>query len=263
MRDRRAIIAMTSGRQSDTGDPALAGSAVAAPDIETSSADYASRFRGPAGRYLLDVQARSVASALEGLPPGRALDVGGGHGQLVQPLKALGWQVTVQGSSPECERNLRELHGVRDCEFLRGNLFELPVADRSFDLVIAVRLLSHVEDWPGLLAEMCRVAHRAVVVDYPSSTGLNALTPLLFGLKRSLEGNTRSYTSFSRAQLCGEFAKHGFTRQREVKQFFLPMVAHRLGKGSAPLRAAERLCRGTGLTAWAGSPVILRVDRTA
>ena len=186
-RDRRAIIAMTSGRQSDTGDPALAGSAVAAPDIETSSADYASRFRGPAGRYLLDVQARSVASALEGLPPGRALDVGGGHGQLVQPLKALGWQVTVQGSSPECERNLRELHGVRDCEFLQGNLFELPVADRSFDLVIAVRLLSHVEDWPGLLAEMCRVAHRAVVVDYPSSTGLNALTPLLFGLKRSLD----------------------------------------------------------------------------
>jgi len=124
-----------------------------------------------------------------------------------------------------------------------------------------VRLLAHVPDWQRLLAELCRVARHAVVVDYPSKSGLNALTPLLFGLKKSYEGNTRTYLSFTHSELRAEFVRHGFESRRVVKQFFLPMVAHRLGKGSAPLRWAEGFCRASGLTALAGSPVILRMDR--
>ena len=239
--------------------PIIGGST--APDVETSSADYARRFSGPAGEFLLDVQARSVQRVLGDLKPGTALDVGGGHGQLVDPLRSMGWQVTVHGSDDACARNLRELHGKHDCTFLRGSLFALPVADQSFDLVVAVRLVSHVDDWPRLLGEMCRVARRAVVIDHPSKFALNALTPMLFGVKKSLEGNTRPYLSFSRKELMAEFARHGFGQEREVKQFFMPMAVHRLGRGALPFRAAEAVFRSTGLTALAGSPVILRVDR--
>ena len=236
-------------------------SIVTMPDVESSSAEYARRFAGSAGRYLLDVQANSVTRALQGLTPGTVLDVGGGHGQLVAPLGRLGWTVTVHGTDVVCERNLRELHGQRDCDFMQGDLFALPAADRSFDMVIAVRLLPHVTDWPRLVSEMCRVARHTVVLDYPSKSGLNSLTPMLFGLKKSLEGNTRTYASFSRDELSREFASHGFRFEREVKQFFLPMVVHRVGKGSAALRGLESLFRRSGLTAMAGSPVILRMDR--
>jgi SAM-dependent methyltransferase len=231
------------------------------PDVETSSAGYARRFSGPAGRYLLGVQSRSVREALRGLPPGKALDVGGGHGQLVDLLRELGWEVTVQGSTAECGRNLRELHGKKDCPFRESDIFSLPAADGEYDLVIAVRLISHVEDWPRLVREMCRASRGAVVIDYPAKSALNVLTPLLFGLKKSLEGNTRTYTSFSGAQLGEEFSRHGFARPRSIKQFFMPMVVHRVGKGAAPLRAAEAVFRALGLTALFGSPVILRVDR--
>jgi len=231
------------------------------PDIETSSADYASRFSGRAGEYFLEVQAQTVSDALAGLTPGTVLDVGGGHGQLVDPLTRLGWEVTVHGTSAECERNLRELHGKRDCAFLQGRLFDLPVADRSFDAVVAVRLFAHVPDWPRLVAEMCRVARHAVVIDYPSKSGLNALTPLLFGVKKSYERNTRTYLSFTHDELAAEFARHGFGVKRAVKQFCLPMVAHRAAHGSAPLRWVERANRVSGLTALIGSPVILRLDR--
>ena len=237
--------------------------ALEAPDIETSSADYARRFGGAAGAYLLDVQANCVARALAGLTPGTALDIGGGHGQLVDPLRQMGWRVTVHGSSEACAHNLRELHGKRDCPFLQGDLFALPARDRSFDVALAVRLLPHVEDWPRLLAEMCRVARFAVLVDYPSRRALNAFTPLLFGVKRSIEGNTRSYRSFSGAELAAVFARHSFSVNREVKQFALPMVIHRAGGDSWLLRSAERVFRGVGLTALAGSPVILRADRSA
>lgn len=231
------------------------------PDIETSSADYARRFAGAAGKYLLAEQTRAVKSILSGLPVGTVLDMGGGHGQLVDLLQEAGWRVTVHGSDPVCEENLRKLHGKGTCAFLHSDLFSLPVPDKSFDLVIAVRLLSHVNDWRRLVAEMCRVSRRTVVTDYPSKYAFNALTPMLFGLKRSLEGNTRTYSSFSRSELATEFGLNAFPRTRQVKQFLLPMVVHRMGKGSMPLRAAEAVCRATGLTALAGSPVIIRADR--
>jgi hypothetical protein len=179
----------------------------------------------------------------------------------VNTLTAFGWQVTVHGSAPECERNLRELHGHRDCKFIQGDLFALPFADRSFDLVTAVRLVSHVEAWQRLFAEMCRVAGKWVVIDYPSTAGLNALTPLLFGVKKGFEGNTRSYRSFSRREIESAFAANGFRRGRMRKQFFLPMVVHRALDSSAPVRLAESVSRAIGLTALGGSPVILRADR--
>lgn len=231
------------------------------PDVETSSDDYARRFQGSAGRYLLSIQADAVARALQGVPPGNALDVGGAHGQLVEVLRALGWQVTVHGTSAECEANLRRRHF--GCTFLRGPLHALPAADRSFDLVVAVRLLPHVTHWSQLVGEMCRVSRRTVLFDYPSKGGLNALTPLLFGVKKSIEGNTRDYRSFSRHELDVELQRHSFEIERQVKQFFLPMVVHRVGRAALPLRAAEQVCRFSGLTALAGSPVILRAGRAA
>src|SRR5690606_5258377 len=228
---------------------------------ETSSAGYANRFAGPAGEYLLQTQSQAIEQVLRGLPPGRALDVGGGHGQLVPLLRRLGWQVTVHGTDVRCAHNLRDIHGLTDCDFVQGGLFQLPAADRSFDLVIAVRLVSHVEQWPRLLAEMCRVASRAVVIDYPTRGGMNSTSGSLFGLKKAVERNTRTYLSFSHAQLQQALAAQGFDSPRRVSQFVLPMVAHRLGKGSAPLRFVESLCRATGITALVGSPVILRMDR--
>jgi glycosyltransferase involved in cell wall biosynthesis len=233
-----------------------------APDIETSSAGYARRFSGKAGAYMLAVQTRALHRALSGCAPGRALDVGGSHGQLVDPLRALGWSVTVSGSSAECEHNLRELHGKRTCDFVRANILELPFPDSSFDLVISVRLLSHVQDWGRLLEQMCRVSARWVLIDYPSSFGANALTPLLFSVKKGLEGNTRLYRSFSRRELERAFAPHGFRTGVVAKQFVLPMALHRALGSAAPLRLAESVSRAVGLTALVGSPVILRVDRT-
>ena len=232
-----------------------------APDIETSSADYARRFAGRAGRYLLEEQTRAVVSVLRGLPKGSALDVGGGHGQLVDPLRSLGWTVTVHGSDDVCARNLRDLHGKHDCSFVRGDFYSLPFADRSFDLVIAVRLLAHVTDWRRLLAEMCRVARRAVAVEYPSKAALNALGPMLFSFKKRLEGNTRTYASFWPQELRIQLRSLGFAPRAQVKELCLPLVLHRALNASAPLRLAESAMRVAGLTKLIGSPVILRADR--
>lgn len=231
------------------------------PDIETASEDYASRFRGAAGAYFIETQDRSVRHAMHGLSGARVLEVGGGHGQLVKVLGELGCALTAFGSDPVCHERMAARHPGVSIPCVTGDVARLPFADRSFDVVIAVRLISHIERWPALIAEFCRVADRAVVLDYPSRYSLNVLTPLLFALKQGVEKNTRTYLSFTRRQLAREFAQRGFTFTRAYPQFFLPMFVHRALHSPPLLRKMEDLMRMAGLTRLLGSPIVFRAER--
>jgi len=231
------------------------------PDIETSSADYATRFAGAAGQYFLDRQAETIAKLLVDGCGTTVLDVGGGHGQLTSVLLSAGFNVTIVGSSEDCFSRLAGDVRVRDVSFITGDMLELPFSEQSFDLVISVRLVSHIRDWPKLLQEFCRVAKHTVIIDYPSKVGVNALGPLLFKLKKRVERNTRTYTSFHKKDLARELDKNAFEIKETRGQFFLPMVVHRATNGSGLLRALEHVFAITGITKFLGSPILLRADR--
>ncbi|MBA3562401.1 MAG: class I SAM-dependent methyltransferase [Gammaproteobacteria bacterium] len=231
------------------------------PDIETASADYASRFQGRAGQYFLDTQTAAIEDVLSDFDGRSVLDVGGGHGQLTELLLKRNYDVTILSSDERCYERFRGIHPHVNVRQDVGNLLALPYPNQAFDLVISVRLLSHIERWPRLLAEFARVSSRSLVVDYPSKWSLNALTPLLFALKKRIEGNTRTYTSFTAGELAGVLAEHGFAPARASKQFFLPMFVHRALDANAVVRAADTASRAVGLTHLLGSPVILRADR--
>jgi ubiquinone/menaquinone biosynthesis C-methylase UbiE len=187
------------------------------------------------------------------------LDVGGGHAQLTPLLKALSREVVVLGSDARSLERIRR--DFPDCATATGDLLDLPFEPRSFDLVIAVRLLPHVQNWTRLLAELCRVARSTVIVDYPRTTGFNRLTPLLFPVKKRLEGNTRTYRNFRDAELDEVLRLCGFEPRAREAQFLLPMVVHRRANGLAPLRAIEHAAKLMRVTRSLGSPVILRADR--
>jgi 2-polyprenyl-3-methyl-5-hydroxy-6-metoxy-1,4-benzoquinol methylase len=228
-------------------------------DLETSSEDYARRFSGEVGKYFLDLQTRITLDLLAPWPGARVLDIGGGHGQLAQPLVESGYRVTVAGSSLACQDRLRRLLPEGGYEFRAGNLLALPFEDKSFEAVISFRLLPHLESWPGLIAECCRLAASAVIVDYPDIRSINIFSKIFFGLKKAVEKNTRPFSCFSRQELIREFSAHGFGRPLFRPEFFLPMALHRAMKTAALSRLAESACRRLGLTVLWGSPVILRV----
>ena len=116
-----------------------------APDVETSSEAYARRFAGPVGEYFLAVQAETVLCPPGWFPRARVLDVGGGHAQLAPPLAARGYQVTVAGSSEACRARLDRLPGLSPSSAC--DLERLPFPDRAFDVVLAFRLLTHLDGW--------------------------------------------------------------------------------------------------------------------
>lgn len=239
------------------------------PDIETSSDGYARRFDGPVGRFLLDSQEQAVDRLLgpkpgQGQTPQTVLEVGGGHGQLTPMLLRRGCRVWVQGSRATCADRLqplmREDAGQR-LRFVASNLWSLPFRDGAFDAVIAIRLMAHVERWRELLAEMARVCRHRLLIDYPPRSGANVLEPLLFSVKRRLEGNTRPYFCYTDQELTGALRALGFDRIHVERQFGVPMVVHRTLRRPAASYALERLSRSIGATRLLGGPALLMAER--
>lgn len=234
----------------------------AAPDVETSSDDYARRFSGPVGDWFLSVQERACLDFVRPWRGGRVLDVGGGHAQVAVPLAREGFAVTVLGSAPACRARLDQAatRGGVKVAFEAGSVVELPYADGSFDVVVSFRLLPHVVRWRRLVSELCRVARHAVVVDYAPLVSANVLAPLLFCVKKGIERNTRHYLMFLDQDVRRAFRSSGYEVTGRFNQFFVPMVVHRaLGRPALSARA-EEAARRLGLTRLLGSPVVVRAE---
>jgi SAM-dependent methyltransferase len=230
-------------------------------DVETSSEDYARRFEGPVGRFFLEVQARATRELLAGWPGATVLDVGGGHGQVAGPLADAGYQVTVAGSDPSCRARVASLVDAGRARFETVDLLNLPFPDESFDVALSYRLLSHVTRWPDLARELCRVARRAVLVDYPTFRSVNAAAEPLFALKKGVEGNTRPFTVFRDTEIEATFAAHGFHPTGRRPQFFWPLALHRALRMAPLSHGLEGIAAFVGLRRLLGSPVILRLER--
>jgi ubiquinone/menaquinone biosynthesis C-methylase UbiE len=231
-------------------------------DIGTSSEDYARRFTGSVGRWFLETQTRITLGLLRALPMGASvLDVGGGHAQITPPLIESGYEVTVAGSDPSCSARLQPWISTGQCRFQLADLRALPFPNQSFDIVVCLRLVPHSIAWKRLIGELCRVARRSVLIDYPSNRSANVVSEYFFGLKRNIELNTRRFMTFSPGEIRRAFADHHYIVRAEKAEFLLPMVLHRVANHAALSKAAEVPGRILGLTRWLGSPVIVRADR--
>ena len=233
-------------------------------DVESSSDAYARRFSGAVGAWFLSVQARATLDLLRPLAaarPLRIVDVGGGHGQLAGPLADAGHEVTVVGSADACRARVQGLVDSGRAAWRTADLLALPFEARAFDVALAFRLLPHVTRWRDLVRELCRVAARAVIADYPSRRSANAVASALFTAKKKVEGDTRPFAVFADADVDAAFAARGVAVTARRRQFAVPMAAHR-ALGLAPAsRAVEAGARALGLTALAGSPVVARAER--
>ncbi|MCB0359973.1 MAG: class I SAM-dependent methyltransferase [Bdellovibrionales bacterium] len=239
------------------------------PDVVTSSDQYSRRFSGAVGEYFLARQSRLIREMLsEACPsPTRVLEVGGGHAQVVPVLLELGHEVWVQGSDQLCMARVRRVveslpeESRSRVHLVESPLDKLPFDDRTFDIVVSIRTLAHVDDWTGFVSELSRVSRRAVLIDYPPVVSWNVFYPLFFRVKRWFEGDTRPFHRFRRSQLSREFSSRGLDKGKERRQFFLPMGLHRkLGMLTLSIKA-ELIFEAVGLTSILGSPALFLAER--
>jgi ArsR family transcriptional regulator len=122
----------------------------------------------------LGLPAAEVEAALLRLVPqdaGRLLDIGTGTGrvlELLAPRIARGLGVDASKAMLALARSRLSRAGCAHCAVRLGDMYRLPLADASFDLVVLQMVLHHAEDPAGVLAEAARVLRpggTAIVID--------------------------------------------------------------------------------------------------
>jgi hypothetical protein len=232
-----------------------------APDIDSASDNYAKRFSGVAGEWLLKKQQTLTQQHLLALNAKRVLDVGGGHAQNVEPIEALNIPLTVSGSDAICQNRVLELSHSQQTDFMLGDLDNLPTADQSYPIVISYRIVSHMLDWRGFIDELTRVSSDAVIIDFAAKRSINWFSELAYKLKRGKEGDTRRFNVLAQADVNAAFANNGFSLIKRSPQFFFPMAIHRALKNPKLSNLLEVLAYYLGLNALFGSPIISTYQR--
>lgn len=234
------------------------------PDVHSASAEYAGRFSGSVGAWMLRVQWAALKQLITVPAPGPVLDVGGGHGQLALPLARVGYNVTVLASTAAAAEMLhRSMAGAPQEEQSRitiryGSLdTRESVVRGEFPLVVSFRILSHMEDWRSFLAGLSQSCSRQVIVDYPSRRSVNYLADAMFAMKKRVEGNTRSFTVFNDREVSELLVANDLRQVSSVRQFSVPMAIHRALHSSGMSATLEGLASSLGLTRLVGSPVVL------
>jgi len=233
----------------------IASSTIVPPDVASSSHEYAERFSGPVGSYLLGVQQECIDKVLEGFIQKnsgkniKVLDLGGGHCQLTEFYLKLGYSITIQGSEERSFTRAKDLgYGNNPrIDFKISPLDKLDFRDSEFDLVSGIRLMAHVKDWRSFLKEMLRVSSQGIVFDFARLYTLNYLSPLLFHVKKRIEGNTRPFYCQSKPAVVKELKSLGCDQVLTQDQFAIQMGLHRLIDQPEFSRKIEKIISKAGL----------------
>jgi 2-polyprenyl-3-methyl-5-hydroxy-6-metoxy-1,4-benzoquinol methylase len=223
------------------------------------------RFSGPIGRLIAETQERVIAAFLAPVTGLTVLDVGTGTGRAALALAARGAHVTGVDASAEmlavAERRARA--ASIDVRFAQGDAHGLAFADRSFDAVICLRVLMHTPDWRQSLRELCRVADRRVVFDYPALSSAAAAEAVARHLAHAVGARVEAYRVFSDRAIRAALRANGFRIVDVHRQFVLPIALHkRMNSGRATARIEGAFAR-VGLTRVLGSPVTVVAERCA
>jgi 2-polyprenyl-3-methyl-5-hydroxy-6-metoxy-1,4-benzoquinol methylase len=223
------------------------------------------RFGGPIGGLVASTQARVLANFTGRIKGRRILDVGTGTGRAAVLFARGGAQVTGVDASEEMLKVARQRAAGEGLtiRFLPGDAHALAFPDQSFDVVVSLRVLMHTPDWRTSVAELCRVAGRLVIIDYPSATSFALLDSALRRVAHTLGVRTEPYRVFTDRDIARAFDQHGFRIRSMHRQFVLPIALHKaVGSRRLTLRI-EGLLDRLGLLKLAGSPVSIVAERCA
>jgi ubiquinone/menaquinone biosynthesis C-methylase UbiE len=221
------------------------------------------RFSGPIGQLLLETQARLLSDALAPVDNRSVVDVGTGTGRAAIGLARLGARVVGLDASPEMLRVARARTTAAGVPlgYAAADGHAVPLADRSVDAAVCLRVLMHAIDWRRVVGELCRVARWRVVVDFPALGSLAALESGARHMRQAFGQSTEAYRVMSERAVERAFAQHGFRIVRTTRQFVLPIALHKRLNSLARTTAVEGALEKIGLLGLVGSPVTVVAER--
>ena len=221
------------------------------------------RFGGPIGDLVASDQAAVLARFAESAAGRTVLDVGTGTGRAALQLAQAGGKVTGVDASEQMLAIARDRAARASTEitFLECDAHALTFSDRSFELVVCLRVLMHTPRWRVCISELCRVAERLVILDYPSARSAALLQSFSRTVLSGLGVRNEPYRVFSDAAIRSALAESGFRVTAMHRHFALPIAVHKAIGSRRFTVAAEGLLQRLGALALFGSPVTLVAER--
>jgi ubiquinone/menaquinone biosynthesis C-methylase UbiE len=221
------------------------------------------RFSGPIGEMIAGTQARVLANFVGRIHGRPILDVGTGTGRAALLLARGGATVTAIDASEQMLAIARKHAADQGAaiKFMVGDVHALDFPDRSFDVAVSLRVLMHSPRWRLCVAELCRVADRLVIIDYPSRTSVALVQSLWRGVLHRFGVKTEPYAVFSHAQISDAFGRAGFRVRSVHRQFVLPIGFHKMLRSRRMTIKIEDALDRLGLLKLFGSPVTLVAER--
>lgn len=221
------------------------------------------RFGGPIGQYLLEGQARLLLEALGPLQGRSVADVGTGTGRAAMTLAGAGARVVGMDASAEMLSVARARAAEANVRvaFLPGDAHCLPLADRSVDAAVSLRVIMHTPDWRRCIAELCRVSRWRVVVDFPALGSVAAFESGYRRLSHGLGRRTEPYRVLAERAVRQAFRDQGFRVVSVHRQFVLPIALHKALGSIRLTRGVEQALASAGLLRLLGSPVTVVAER--
>jgi ubiquinone/menaquinone biosynthesis C-methylase UbiE len=221
------------------------------------------RFGGPIGELVAATQARVLTEMAGPIHERPMLDVGTGTGRAALLFAREGATVTCVDASEEMLAIARQRAAAEGLTvtFRRGDAHGLEFADRTFDIAVSLRLLMHAPDWRRCIAELCRVAERLVIVDYPAARSVALLESMTRRVLYAAGMRTEPYRVFTHRAIAAAFERSGFTVRSVQRQFVLPIALHRTIGSRRITEATEGLLARAHLLEIFGSPATLVAER--
>jgi ubiquinone/menaquinone biosynthesis C-methylase UbiE len=234
-------------------------------DRDTARTFDERRFGGVIGEMVAGTQARVLTNMVGRINDREILDVGTGTGRAALLFARGGARVTAVDASEEMLAIARQRAAAQmvDVKFQVGDAHALDFPERSFDAVVCLRLLMHAPKWRRCVAELCRVADRLVVVDYPSATSVALIESLARRVAHAAGARTEPYRVFTQASIADAFDRCGFRIRSVHRQFVLPIALHKAIGSRRFTVWSEDIFDRIGLLEQFGSPVTLVAERCA
>jgi ubiquinone/menaquinone biosynthesis C-methylase UbiE len=223
------------------------------------------RFGGPIGEYVAKSQARVLANMVGRIQDRSIVDVGTGAGRAAILMARGGARVTAVDASEQMLEVARQRAAEErlKIKFVRGDAHALQFTDRAFDVAICLRVLMHAPDWRRCLGELCRIAERLVIFDYPAAMSVALLESVSRRVVHTLGARTEAYRVISDRAIRQALRQSNFQVRSVHRQFVMPIQFHRaIGSRKFTIWSEDVLDR-VGLLKRLGSPVTVVAERCA
>ncbi|MFH8989351.1 class I SAM-dependent methyltransferase [Streptomyces sp. NPDC017940] len=243
--DIRRFAAEERGPEELPGD----GSAISELDATAGYAAWSTVYDSLPNSYI-EVEEPVVASILDGVAPGVALDAACGTGRQTRALTGRGHHVIGVDQSPEMLAKARA--NTPEAEYRIGNLEELPLADDSVDFAVCSLAMTHLAELTAGAAELARVVRpggRIVVTD------LHPFVVALQGQCFFVNGSDDLAFIRNHVHLPGRYLEAFGQAGLRVRACHEPLFNGRLAPGGY-----EEFIGDAARAAWDGLPIVIVWD---